>query len=827
MRIMTQKLLNKQKTTSNNFRKNTLAEAITIAMFASVVSTPVFAADANERQEEKIIVTATKSAEAIQEVPLAITALTGEFMEEAHLDDIKDLIAYTPGITGNSTDSFLDAISVRGIRTDDYGAGGDLSNAVFKNDLYEGRTGSAVSTLFDMDRAEVVRGPQGFLFGRNAIGGAISSHTRKAEIDISEGYLDLEIAEYNKIKVEAGINIPINDNFAMRFAGVYHTEDPYITNLFPGNPIPDTDTKAIRWSTTYNDTGLNIYTMVEYENRDRPSTQYRPVTEGPAYEEFMAVYGDWALPDGTTLNQNGGIRGGIYDIDTDAQWGLHDIGENLNLQLRLEKDLGFADLTVSAGFKDHKYFYSEDWEATPIQLGSWKNDQSGDYSQIEARLNDKSDGPLGWYLGASYYKEDLDVKVSGTVDQEHLCQYYGYAYYGFDAYYAGMGCADLYPLNYYGVDLSATDQLMLETSHVLSKNTGWAAYLNLDYQITDTVDAEIGIRHSSDTKDLSNSFTSSGSVFHGYPDWFEWMGFYLFGATTAEPVRSEKTWSKTTGKALVRWRPTDDMMMYYGFTQGYKSGGFTTSGLEYSDGTGVWGDLNATNDGYQIPSFGEENVDSHEFGYKDTWFDDTDVSIIYFSYEYTGLQVNSFDEESGSTVIRNIGNVEASGIEISGNTSLSDNWKLYFQMSTLDSEATGIQDQCFYQATEDACEGSKLYWAPEWSGSLVLNGDFPLDNGALLRTSVSTYWEDEHSGGFDFIEESIIPFSQTWSVMVGYESASNWYIQAYVDNVTDEINWDSSYNGAFNSAYGGSYPHVRWSVTKPRTFGIRMGLTWE
>jgi len=824
---MNQKSKINQQPQARGFHKTTLAESVSAAVVAMVMSAPIMAADG----DEKIIVTATKSAEAIQEVPLAITALSGEFMEEAHLDDIKDLIAYTPGITGNSRDSFLDAISVRGIRTDDYGAGGDLSNPVFKNDLYEGRTGSAVSTLFDMDRAEVLRGPQGTLFGRNAIGGAISGHTRKAEIDVSEGYFDLELAQGSKIKIESGVNIPVNDSFAMRFSGIYHGEDSYVKNMFPGNPVPDTSTSAVRWSTTYQQSDLNIYTMVEYEDRDRPSTLYRAITEGELFDEYMAVYGDWELPDGTTLNENGGIRGGTYAFDSGAKWGFHDIGKNLNIQLRAEKDLGFADLTVSAGFKDHEYYYSEDWASNPLPIGAWSNDQEGDYTQLEARLNDKSDGPLGWYVGASLYKENLNVFTSGEIGEDHLCQYYGFAYYGFDTDYAGMNCEELestYPFSYYGVDFTPGN-ILLETSDVHAKNDGWAAYVSLSYQITDTIDAEIGVRHTSDSKNLTNVFKNSGSGFHGYPDWFQWMGFYLNGVTTDDAgITSDKTWTKTTGKVHVRWRPTDDMMLYYSFNQGYKAGGFTTTALEYSDGVGVWGDLDATDDGsYRIPSFGEENVDSHELGYKDTWFEDSDVNIIYFNYDYTGLQVNSFDEETGSTVIKNIGAVNASGFEFSLNTSLSENWDLYMQMSTLSSEAKGIQDQCFYQPSAEDCEGSRLYWAPEKSGSLVLNGNYPLESGAALRANISTHWESSHSGGFDFIEESIIPYSQTWSMMAGYESTSDWYIQAYIENVTNEVNWDSSYNGAYNSGYGGSYPNVRWTVSKPRTFGIRMGMTWE
>ena len=138
---------------------------------------------------EEVVVTATKREQGVMDVPLAITALSGDFIEDTNLNDVKDLISYTPGVSGNSQDSYIDAVSIRGVRTQDFGVGGDPSSAFFKNDLYEGRNGSAVTSLFDIERDEVLRGPQGFLFGRNSIGGAFSVHTRKAEIGADDAYM--------------------------------------------------------------------------------------------------------------------------------------------------------------------------------------------------------------------------------------------------------------------------------------------------------------------------------------------------------------------------------------------------------------------------------------------------------------------------------------------------------------------------------------------------------------------------------------------------------------------------------------------------------------
>ena len=136
-------------------------------------------------QGDEIIVTAQKRDESIQDVPLAITALSGDFTREVNLDDVKDLVKFTPGVTGNSADSFIDTLSMRGILTNDFGAGGDPSIGLFKNGLYQGRNGAVVTSLYDMERAEVLRGPQGTLFGKNSVGGAVSITTVKPQPELS------------------------------------------------------------------------------------------------------------------------------------------------------------------------------------------------------------------------------------------------------------------------------------------------------------------------------------------------------------------------------------------------------------------------------------------------------------------------------------------------------------------------------------------------------------------------------------------------------------------------------------------------------------------
>ena len=154
-----------------------------LAGFTAVALTSISGAAMAEQTIEEVVVTAQKREQSLQDVPIAVSAFSGDMMKKANIEDVRGLTDVTPGFSGRTEDSFNDALSIRGISTNDFGIGGDPSAAFFKNNLYEGRNGAVVTSLYDLERAEILRGPQGFLYGRNAIGGAFSVHTKRPNLD--------------------------------------------------------------------------------------------------------------------------------------------------------------------------------------------------------------------------------------------------------------------------------------------------------------------------------------------------------------------------------------------------------------------------------------------------------------------------------------------------------------------------------------------------------------------------------------------------------------------------------------------------------------------
>jgi len=779
------------------FCKKPLVRAVSAAVLMSSISAPSWAseeADSDENSENVIIVSANKTNESIQSVPLAMSALTGDFIARVNLEDVKDLVTYTPGISGNSQDSFIDAISVRGIRTQDFGVGGDPSAAFFKNDLYEGRNGSAVSTLYDIDRAEILRGPQGFLFGRNSIGGAISVHTKKALLDDEGGSFELELAERNHVTANGAVNIPINDNFAMRFAGYYSTEDGFTKNLANGKKLGGHDKKALRWSTTYQNDNLTINTMAEYEDRELSGSVYRAIDQGDVWDAFDAALGGVQL------------RGDKFDVDSDQSQGEGDDSKIATFGVHVEYDFGFAILDSNTGYKDHDYYYSEDYDGSPIQASNYQQDQTGTYAQQEFRLTSTSDGPLSWYAGASFYKETIDTRFAFIAAEDVMCQYYGYAYN------SGMtfsGCQDLYA--YYGSAFtSSADGLLRETSRIKGNYTGWATYLNMNYDITETIDVEFGVRHTYDRKKMTNDVPTPNSELGPY---------WAFGFSTAEPIKGNKNWKDTSFRFLTRWQPEADMMLFASYTQGFKSGGFGSFNLDSNAaGDPAIGNVDITNaDGFSLNVFDPETVDSFEVGYKDTLFEYAKIDLTVFNYKYKDLQVVVAD--GGASIVQNVGTVDSWGVESSITAPLNDYFNLYLAVSYLDSEANDLQAICGL-GDPNGCEGRRIFWAPEFTGALVLDGEFPLDDGTAITANFEIFYESKIGGGWENLSETQLPSDTEMAFRIGYLT-DNWRVEAYVENLTDEKGWDGQVNG------GGVVPNIFVGPRRPRTFGIRWQTSWE
>jgi len=821
-------------------RQSAVARAVSLAIVASVVPGPLLA---QGTVLEEVIVTATKREESLMDVPLAITAMSGEFIREVNLNDIKDLIQFTPGISGNSKDSFLDFVSVRGIRTIDFGNGGDPSVSLYKNGLYQGRTGSAVSSMYDIERAEVLRGPQGFLFGRNSVSGAFNVITAKPDLDEFGGYAELDVGERGVFVFEGALNVPMSETFGVRIAGYHSEEDGYVKNLAGGPDLIGHDKDAVRITGRYENERLVADLFLEYEDRNQSGTIYRVTGGGFRQSEDRGWGGFYRDPpdlSGTAFdfhhaNMNGGTP---YEISPDGRTVNNDNSlpstdeaQIFHTGLLIDYDMDWATFTSLTGYKDHDYKYVEDFDGSPIVLFNYGQDQTGDYFEQEFRLTSDSDGPLSWYAGVSFYQENIDTVFLGQQSEDAYCAGYWYYsgatscqevfdYYNYlDTYYNQTFYCDYYLSYYFGTCqwTSSPDGLANDRNRIVGKYRGYSVYLDLSYAFSESFDVSLGVRYTWDEKEFSQEvLPDPGNSLIAYK---VQTGF----STPTGALTDKQDWNEVTYRVVANWRPTSTALIFGSITTGYKPGGFGSFNIEPGC-PGVPFGLCVADPSIDKPGdFGPETVTSYEIGYKDTYLDGRmQVSANAFIYDYKDLQ--AIFGEGPRTVVDNVGQVDGTGIEFDVNTAITDNLSFRIGGSWFDSEATDVQAFCangeIITGDPDACEGVSIPWAPEWTAFALLNANYPAGNGEVFGT-VAWSWEDDYRGDWpdpSIIYQRIKAINNT-DLTIGYRTDS-WSLRGYVENVFDGVWYDGNYANDDPDAII-IYAEHAFGPARPRTAGVR------
>lgn len=788
---------------------------LAIAVSAAVFAGTTFGAYA--QQLEEVIVTATKRSESVMDVPLAVQALSGDFLRKINTDDIKDLANFTPGVSGNSKDSFLDTIAVRGITTNDFGNGGDPSLGVYKNGFYQGRNGAAVTSVFDLERTEILRGPQGFLFGRNAIAGAMNIISRRPERGDADAYVDMRLGQRGIFRVEGASNFDVGDSIAIRVAGLHSREDGYSRNEITGIDHIAHEKSAIRFTAAFDGGGkLDATLFVEWEDRDQSGTIYQASGNGPAYAFLESIYGDIPLPRDARDTRIDEPRNGLFDGGTIFQTGLE-----------LNYDLGFATLTSLTGYKDHDYGYTEDFDATTLTIFNYEQVQDGEYFEQELRLTSDTEGPLSWYAGVSYYREEINTEFLGQQAEDVYCNvYWGDTCQGVFDYYNSIDAA--YVLEYYwgtsNWTPSANDGLVDDWNRTEGTYQGWAAYVDLQYRFTDTLDASFGLRYNDDEKEMSQEvLTARNQSILGQ--------VVQTGFTTPNgPVSDTQSWDETTWRAVINWRPVEDTLVYFSVTTGYKQGGFNSFSV---DPGGPFSGVEAVQ-GIHVPSsFDSETVISYELGYKATHLDGrSQLALSAYRYEYEDLQATCGVPGTPVVVVCNTGEVEGIGFEGQWNFAISEILSLSMGMSWFDSEGTGIQDFCgggeVILNDVDACEGAPLPGIPEWTAFGSLDAELPFRDGQFYG-NLAVSWEDDSPTDWEpFTPETraagirmLGSFTEV-QALAGYRSDDGWALALYGENLLDDEYFDQGGGISFD---GSPYVQQSFGPSRPRTLGMR--FTWN
>ncbi|WP_299941730.1 TonB-dependent receptor [uncultured Microbulbifer sp.] len=617
--------------------------------------------DAGPEGLEEIVVTAQKRTENIMEVPISIGTFSDEDIDKSGVLDIRDMANYVAGVTIGEGQLTQAEITIRGITSTNISSGGDPSVATFYDGEYLPRTATTVG-FSDVERVEILKGPQGTLFGRNAAAGVINILPKKPNGEL-EAFVSTKIGNYGLQQYEAMGNLPLTGNLFLRANVMTNDRDGYVDNLGNGDDL------GIQNSTTAR---LSLLWQASDTTDLQLSYDYDKVDQGanPVIGVGPAAYSTDPFSGKTSHDViDGGEKRDMYAVgvrlnhEFNNQWSLNYSATTRNIETtNVYDEDGTSDITryLSAdNFEDSESLYTElqvnftSDDLTAVMGASY----SGSKTDQIIPINLSTDA-LHRFVTTGM-KEDPDLKdrynaagkdISAVdnfwnpddwaVLSEILA---GVSLPQTDQFYGLLSAAIEEPL-FFGP--SHAGQFITETIYNSGDFTSWGIYTDIGYSFTEKFDMFFGLRYSSDTKEFSWE-TPLADFYVNNPE----LGITDNAIFPMLPkVKAEETWSKTTGRVVANYKLTEDIITFASYSTGYKSGGFDS--------------LNVTT---ALLPLDPEVVTNFELGIKGDFFDNrlrVQASAYNMSVEGAQNVVQSQPPEASVAAPRLINtDVENAGVE--------------------------------------------------------------------------------------------------------------------------------------------------------------------
>jgi len=722
---------------------------------------------------EEIVVTAQRREENLQDVGIAVTALGGELLTNLNINTATDITRAVPSLKMNAYSSSQVVFNIRGVSQNDYGDQQEPPVAVYQDDSYASSINVASFPVFDLARVEVLRGPQGTLFGRNATGGAIQFVSNRPTRDF-EGYATATVGSYSQFIVEGALSGPFTDNVQARIAAISNTDDGYMESVVAG--VPDrggNDHYAVRGQLAWQPsetTDLNLIVRYMKANKETQAGIYSQEPACPN-DQFQ---GEFTQPDqscafwgtgpgeGGTGYRNDAItpsRGGDPWKTAETQRSYVD-REITGATLHFDWDIGELHLVSITDYQDATKFYLEGGDASPVDgVLFYQGSDLEQYSQ-EFRLSGET-GSHTWVAGV------YGMKVDGEYTGKFATPFYGYD-----------------P----SVEMS-------------QKTTSYAIFAQDEWQFADAWKLIVGARYWSDERE--------GTYFGTAPEVpglsapvtiiFNQNEVAPTGGSIT-PADAKNSFDGVTARVQLDWKPTDDLLLYASFNRGSKSGGYTFStGTPYDPD----GSLTIPRAFLEGMPFDEETLDAFELGAKTTLGRSTTLNVAAFYYDYSDYQ--AFAQFGPVQTVINL-DAETTGLEAELSSRPLEGLTLQVGASFLDTKVKNVP-----LPDGVTIEDHDLPQAPNFSGNALARYEFDLAGGTF-----GIQGDVQYSSEFCFTV-LCAPVEQEDAYAVAnarlsYESGSGrWGVAAFVNNLFEEkyrvYAFDSS---LFAGVVAGVYARPRW-----------------
>ena len=738
----------------------------------------VNAQDSEERagELEEVTVTATHRAENIQDIPISVTAISGEDMDKADIFDPTTIAYRVPNMTYGEFAPGQAIISLRGVSSADDGAGLDNSIALFLDGVYIGRSAAINFDMFDLERLEVLRGPQGTLFGRNAIGGAINAVTSKPSDELVVK-LGGTVGTEGILRYRGMASGPFSDSVSGKISFTHREHDGWVRNVLLNRDIADEDQTSIRGQLRFQTERSDWLLSGDWMDDDRDDMGRTPVVNRAPVLQILAANGgggDWE----TAISRNGFSKRSAHGVS-------------------LQGDIEFSRgvLTTISAFRHA----DTDWEmpsvGAPLGAIGLPFDEVIDdivedidtFSQ-EFRWTSMLDGNFQYTAGLYYLNEETDrteqffITRAGTFDD---------------------------PSNpFRQTAQGAQDNIGNEYARTANETNSYAAYADLSWQPSEKWTFSVGGRYTIDEKDYTavsvncdlvrdNDPSIIGTQFENFPA-CNGMGGSLNIIAEAFEVNPSDDWNDFSPKFAAQFFANDATMFFGTISKGFKSGGFAGSqGIESVASNPV----------------DPETAWNYEIGMKGDFFDRTfRLNITGFYMDYQDLQIVRFGPVPGSAfgtfITTNIGSADIYGLETEFTWLVTENFQLSGHLALLDTEANDLVINGI------DLSGSELRQAPEMSYNIM--ADYFLQSG-MGRWDFHLEFShvDEQLNDYLFTA-TVIDEQDLLDARIGWTSNSGqWEVALWGKNLTDEAYFAHTY------VIG---PGVIGVWGPPRTYGV--SATW-
>ena len=738
---------------------------------------------------EEITVTATKREERLIDIPVSVTAFTGEAVDRLNMTTLYDLTPHVPNLQFKEQFGVTSPIiMIRGIGNTSFFANTINPVGIYQDGVYIGQNIVQGLRLYDIERVEVLRGPQGTLFGRNTTGGLINYISRKPDVDDgTNGFVEVTVGEFGQFDVQAAGGVALGETAAARVSVFRQTKDGVFDNVNPANSNVDdgeVDTIALRgaidWSLS---DALNLYLSARYGKGDGNLRGFKPA--------YTTTFGfDPVCPPGGVPGefQNGcsdpffiGLTDAPGFHETQHSFATKEEVEGNGFTAQMDWQVGNYSVTSVTGWDtaDMERFEDDDGNVLALLHDTFLADT--DFFSQELRLTSNyDDRPYDWIFGLYYYTDELDTQTHFN-NVDHGPGFISGAFGPPGPTPEGIG------------------------QNIHQETDSWAIFGEGNYDLTQNLTLTLGLRVTNDERSVTlDSFLFDASQVPANSP------ISVAAARAAElfpvitPTSNNDDWTEWSGRLALDYSFSEDSMLFASLSRGFKGGEVNGGAIFLPSEVGI-----------TDPEF----VTSLEAGYKGMLFDNTlEVSITGFIMDYDDQQVLISDVASGLPILTNAGSSDINGAELEFRWQPNEAWYVSLGGAYLDAEV----DSFFDPVTGADFSGNQLPEAPEWSFDGIVRYEIPAGPGTLsLQTD--WYWQDsrwfviEHTQGLRQDSYGIV------NARIAYSFFDDQFRIAVIGrNLFDE---DYTVNG-FDSSTFGSLANI-FIPGDPRSVAVQLRFNYN